>query len=253
MTLPGRLDAIQNLVPHDSRLLADIGCGEGQLIQSLRHARPSINVVGVDPSPHINALLRSKREAGLFGALDGVTFRPGGCFTSLRNLKPDTAVFAGLGENTIADSLLSGIPDSIERLILSPVQPRAVIRLLMPQLGWRVVDETLSRSRNRYYLATAFERGDETRTSDTGFLFGAIRICTRISSTFGNACRPSSHTDSINRSPFNVSATIFQPLPSVHSDSAILRPPPQIPYTGWLRRAEGDASNLDAQSNAQCL
>lgn len=172
--MPRRIDALLSLIPPWTRCLADIGCGEGAVLAALRKAHPAVRLVGIDPSAHIHRLLKARLAAGDFGSQEGISFHEGLCFDCVRGHAPDVAVFAGLGQDTISGCLTrdGGIPDTIERLVVSSVDHGALIRPTLARLGWRAVDEVLAYQRGRYTLASAFEPGVEPDPDHPGFWVG---------------------------------------------------------------------------------
>lgn len=185
--MPNRIAALLSLIPSWTRCLADIGCGEGAVLAALRRAHPAVRLVGVDPSAHIHRLLKARLAAADFGSQEGISFHEGLCFDCVREHAPDLAVFAGLGQETIAGCLsqADGIPESIKRLVVSPVDHGAIIRPTMARLGWRAVEETLAHQRGRYTLASAFEPGVEPDPDHPGFWVGPRLVDKRDPHLYG--------------------------------------------------------------------
>ncbi|MCO4746592.1 MAG: tRNA (adenine(22)-N(1))-methyltransferase TrmK, partial [Proteobacteria bacterium] len=74
----------------------------------------------------------------------------------------DTAIIAGMGAYTIAGILERG-PAPARALVHAPDDP-PTLRLLLPRLGWKIVDERLAPEARRYAEVLLIEPGEETHS-----------------------------------------------------------------------------------------
>jgi tRNA (adenine22-N1)-methyltransferase len=151
MKLTPRLQAIAELIPPGS-VVADIGTDHGYLPVYLLLERISHRAVAADVN---RAPLEQARETvAAFNCLQKIDLRLGDGLHVLREEDGiDTVVMAGLGGRTIAGILAEGRDrlNSVNRLILQPMNEAGYLRHFLAGNGYAISQETLVMEGSRLY------------------------------------------------------------------------------------------------------
>lgn len=161
---PRRLDAIQSLVPQDAQCVADIGYDHGKLLTRLVEERPALRTIGVDKSTHAAGSFMRRDAPNDPAALARIDLREGLGLQPLAPGESDCAVFAGLGELNIRDSLLAS-PDIVtgfRTMIFAPVYTAGILRRGLKEIGWQVNREKIAYENKLFYLIYTAVPGEET-------------------------------------------------------------------------------------------
>jgi tRNA (adenine22-N1)-methyltransferase len=153
-----RLDTIADLVPLDTRGVADIGYDHGYLLAKLARSHATGPFIGVEIQPDAHTRAATTLNAKTLKRLE---LRHGDALTMLKPSEVDTLIIAGLGELKILDMLdeRRDVAESLKRLILCPANFKGALRIGMAKRGWRCIDEDIAFDRERFYPVTVFARG----------------------------------------------------------------------------------------------
>ncbi len=157
ISLDSRLSAIREMVG-SCRNFADIGCDHGRLGADMllrgRCARAELADISEE------SLKKARRLIRILGLEERVRFSVGDGARSLA-IRPDAAVIAGMGGQTIAGILERGREIlSGARLVLQPNVAAPELRLRLTGAGFRIVDEDIARDGRRLYVIIAAEAGE---------------------------------------------------------------------------------------------
>lgn len=164
VVFPRRLDAIQSLVPQDAQCIADIGYDHGKLLTRLVEERPAVRTIGVDKSSHAAGSFMKRDAPNDPAALARIDLREGLGLQPLETGECDCAVFAGLGEVNIRDSLLASpeIVAGFHTMVFAPVYTAGILRKGLKEIGWRVNREKIAYENKLFYLIYTAVPGEET-------------------------------------------------------------------------------------------
>lgn len=162
-----RLLAIANYIEKND-CVVDIGCDHGYLSIYLKKNNLCKMIVAADISQ--NALNSAKKNINKEG-LDIKTVVSDG----LENIddKVDTIVIAGMGGSTIKHILNNGNLKSIKKIIIQSNNDLRLVRYLLNDLGFGLVDNTIVKERNKFYEIMLFNR--ETKNVKEELEFGIMK------------------------------------------------------------------------------
>lgn len=154
-----RLALIASFVPPGARV-ADIGTDHALLPIHLLRKGLSPRVIAVEKAAGpLRAAQRAVARAGLGSICD---LRAGDGLKPLKPGEADVAVMAGMGGQTITavlDAAPTGVLETINRLILQPMNRASALRRWLYEHGWQLVDEELVEESGRLYEILVAERG----------------------------------------------------------------------------------------------
>ncbi len=159
--LPKRLAAVMNLIPEDSRAVADIGYDHGKIIKRLAVRNADVRIIGVERQAAAADRFWDTRWQLIHDARQRIDLRRGDGVTALHPGEVEVAVFSGLSEGNIV-RMLDNAPQqvaTIQRLVFCPIDCTARIRPWLFANGWQVVEELLAYEHQRFSLAFAAEKG----------------------------------------------------------------------------------------------
>ncbi|MBS3947725.1 MAG: SAM-dependent methyltransferase [Dethiobacter sp.] len=161
MKLTPRLAAIAELVPADS-IVADIGTDHAYLPVYLVQEQISRRVVASDI--HSAPLAQARATVAAFNCLYKIDLRLGNGLQVLRTEdEVDTVVIAGLGGRTITLLLEEGREklNSVQHLILQPMNDAGVLRVYLARHGFALERESLVLEGRRLYEVILARPGQE--------------------------------------------------------------------------------------------
>jgi tRNA (adenine22-N1)-methyltransferase len=137
---------------------ADIGTDHGRLGAYMLQTGLCENVQFTDISEP--SLMKAKRLLTTLGIADKARFLVGDGAKALED-KPDVAVIAGMGGETISGIIARGREDLADaRLVLQPNVAADDVRRQLCESGYRIVDEAVVRDGRRLYVIIAAEPGE---------------------------------------------------------------------------------------------
>ncbi|MDO4546627.1 MAG: class I SAM-dependent methyltransferase [Clostridia bacterium] len=173
--LESRLETIAGMIPK-CRLFADIGADHGLLSARLIEMGACQRAHLVDISEA--SLQKARRLMAKLGFDDRTTITVGDGVLPL-NEKPDCAVIAGMGGQTIAGIVEKGRKTLEASLVIT--QPNVGIyelRRSLSSAGWLIEDEKLARCAGRWYVIIAWRMSNMARIdySDLELMAGPILL-----------------------------------------------------------------------------
>ncbi len=157
--MDARLRSIAEFVPRGSRV-ADIGTDHAQLAIELIKSGRASKVIAADKNEGpLDAARKNISDAGLD---DRIETRLGDGLKILRADEVDVICIAGMGGALIAEILSAGVPLSVERLILQPMNVGDRLRQWLELNGWLVIDEDLSEVGGIVYEIISAGRADRS-------------------------------------------------------------------------------------------
>lgn len=144
--------------------MADIGTDHAYLPAYLIEtgAVPRAIAGDVMPGP-LEAARQTVESAGL---ADRIELRLGDGLQVLRPGEVTTVTLCGMGGALMAQLLGAVSLESIERLVLQPMESPERLRAWLTSHGWRIVHEELVEDAGRIYVVMAAERGEQLLAPD---------------------------------------------------------------------------------------
>ena len=139
--LDARLKAIAEFVPIGSRV-ADIGTDHAQLAIELIESGRASKVIAADKND--GPLDAARKNISVAGLDDRIDIRLGDGLKVLRADEVDVVCMAGMGGALMVEILSAGVEESIERLILQPMNAVDRVRAWLELNGWIIIDEDLA-------------------------------------------------------------------------------------------------------------
>ena len=158
MPVPQRLRLAVSLVPEGSRC-ADIGCDHGWTALALTERCP--RVIAADVSEI--SLDKARRRALDRNGQPRFETRLGDGLSVLTPGEVDCLVITGMSGETIVSILREGekVLESVETLVLQPVQGQEDLRRYLSRTGWRIAQEKLSRDDRHTHVLLQCVGGQE--------------------------------------------------------------------------------------------
>jgi tRNA (adenine22-N1)-methyltransferase len=162
-----RLECLSAFIK-DNDSIIDIGCDHGLLGIYLYLNRKNIRIVSSDINP--KPLKMAKDNLVKYHLEDKIELRLGdGLDVLSHDIK--TIVISGMGGMTITN-ILEKIDDypNVQKLVLSPNNDFPLVRKKIVQLGFKIIKESLVLEKNKYYLISEYQKGQEKMNSFFGKL-----------------------------------------------------------------------------------
>jgi tRNA (adenine22-N1)-methyltransferase len=98
--------------------------------------------------------------------------------TNLEKKSFDTLIIAGMGGMLMKQILENGADkiSQIDRCILSPHQDEVAVRMMVHQLGFKIIDEDFIEEEHKYYVFIICEKGLEERYSGVEYKYGKLLL-----------------------------------------------------------------------------
>jgi tRNA A22 N-methylase len=159
-----RLETIADMVPLDTRGVADIGYDHGYLLEMLTQRHATGPFIGIEIQPDAHARAAKNLRPATLKRLD---LRHGDALTALKPEEVDTVIIAGVGELKILDMLdaRAHVAASTKQLIVCPANFKGALRAGLVRRGWRCINEDIAYERDRFYPVGVYERGLDALTS----------------------------------------------------------------------------------------
>ena len=157
--LDARLKAIADFVPIGSRV-ADIGTDHAQLAIELIKSGRASKVIAADKNE--GPLDAARKNIAAAGLNDRIETRLGDGLKVIRADEVDAVCIAGMGGALIAEILSDGVENSIEHLILQPMNAVERVRHRLALNGWIVIDEDLAEVGGIVYEIICAGRADRS-------------------------------------------------------------------------------------------
>lgn len=176
--LSKRLQAIAELVPPGARI-ADIGTDHAFLPCYLVKKGITPQAIGVEvkEGPY-SAACRTVRAYHLEDKID---IRLGDGLKPLQPGEVEAVILAGMGGNTMLE-ILEAFPqlvDSLQTLILQPMNGAEHVRAWLARRGWAIADEELLLEDGRFYQVIKAVRGQGQIPAGMGLYYGPLLIASR--------------------------------------------------------------------------
>lgn len=171
MRLSPRLQAVADMIPKGS-VVADIGTDHGYvpvyLIKSGIVQRALATDIRKGPLDRARCVIKHH------GLEDRIETLLGDGLEALKTEYVDVVILAGMGGILIQNILgaKEGIGEGIKRLVLQPMNAQEKIRRWLLTGGYKIIDETLAREKNRIYEVIAAVPGEERVTDPIYFEIG---------------------------------------------------------------------------------
>jgi len=160
ITLNPRLAAAASLVKPGS-VVADIGTDHAQLAIYLASYGICSKVIASDRV--IGPCEAARKGVARHGLESRIEVRMGDGLKVLQPGEADTVVICGMG-GCLIEEILSAEPEvlsRVKRLVLQPQKNAELLRQGLNRLGWRIVQETVARDRDFFYVLLAAEPGSQ--------------------------------------------------------------------------------------------
>ncbi|QGG47792.1 tRNA (adenine(22)-N(1))-methyltransferase [Heliorestis convoluta] len=165
MDLSMRLARLAELVPA-STVLADVGTDHAYLPVSLVKSGKIDRAIAIDV--HQGPAEAARQHVKAFHVEDKIEVRVGDGLEPLQAGEVETVVIAGMGGGTIQKILQEGASagkvETIERMVLQPLEGAASLRKWLLDQGWVIVEEDLIEDNKRIYEVIVAEQGSEGTT-----------------------------------------------------------------------------------------
>jgi len=146
--LTPRLQAIAEMA-HNKKVCADIGCDHGKIAVHLAKNGAFVHAVDIsEPS-----LEKAKTLAEQENIAERMEFYCDSGLQSIKDIKLDAAIIAGMGWRTIKSILEANKPylQNIDLFILQPMDSVFELREYIEEAGYRITNESLAKEGKRYY------------------------------------------------------------------------------------------------------
>ncbi|MCR4429861.1 MAG: class I SAM-dependent methyltransferase [Tepidanaerobacteraceae bacterium] len=154
INLNNRLLAVANMIPK-GHVVADIGTDHAYLpIYLIQEGiSPRVIATEIKQGPYKRALI-TVRKAGL---KDFIEVRLGSGLKVLEAGEAGIAVLAGMGGETISSIIREARPvaDSMEFMVLQPMQNLPNLRKNLYDMGYKIIDEDVAIEGSKYYVVMA--------------------------------------------------------------------------------------------------
>jgi tRNA (adenine22-N1)-methyltransferase len=170
MRLSPRLMAIAEMVGC-AYCVADIGTDHGYVPVYLVRSGKAECAIAADISR--GSLAKAKELVSRYGLEDKIMIRLGDGLTVLKPGEADVVILAGIGGALTAGLLETGrgILDSVDRVILQPMNAQELVRQWLPKSGFAISDERLVKEKGRIYQVIMAVHGNGATAVDDPFYF----------------------------------------------------------------------------------
>jgi tRNA (adenine22-N1)-methyltransferase len=170
MRLSPRLMAIAEMVGC-ADCVADIGTDHGYIPVYLVRSGRAKCAIAADVSS--GSLAKAKELVSKYGLQDRVMARLGDGLTVLKPGEVDVVILAGIGGVLTAELLDAGreVLDSVERVILQPMNAQELVRQWLAKNGFAISDERLVKEKGRIYQVIMTVHGNGATVVDDPFYF----------------------------------------------------------------------------------
>lgn len=150
MIISDRLIKIANMV-HRCNSMADIGTDHGYIPIFLVKNRVCQRAIASDINK--GPVDKAVKNVRMYGFQDRIECRLGGGLTTLKVGEVDIAVIAGMGGHLIQEILEDSkeVVQSLEALVLQPVQHSEILRKYLYERGYYIIEEDLCFDEGKYY------------------------------------------------------------------------------------------------------
>ncbi len=146
--LTPRLQAIAKMA-QNKKVCADIGCDHGKIAVHLAKNGTFVHAVDISEPSLEKARVLAEQE----NVADRMAFYCDSGLQSIKAIKLDAAIIAGMGWRTIKSILEANKPylQNIDIFILQPMDSVFELREYIEEAGYKITDERLAKEGKRYY------------------------------------------------------------------------------------------------------
>jgi len=157
---PGRFEALFQLIPSQTRVIADIGYDHGKMLTRVVSAYPDVSAIGVELQSEAADRFWKVDAPDLPEERSRIELRTGDGLLPLQPGEADTLLIAGVGEMTTNRILEEGSDHlkGTKHLVFMPSHSVVHLRYIFKRYGYITTDECIAYERKRYYLGVQAEK-----------------------------------------------------------------------------------------------